>query len=128
MNKGFLIFILLIPAIAALGYDAFVYYENQEEGFKLSDLGWLWTNYYPDSHDYAFQEVGKESWVKYVLPILKLKTVVAAVIFAALIFSIVLLIQMLASMGSGKFSSKKNEKSLGRDRSKKDKKFQYNRK
>lgn len=128
MNKGFLIFLLLIPVIAALGYDAYVYYENQEEGFKLSDLGWLWTTYSQDTHDQAFQQLGEESWRKYVVPILKLPTVVAMVIFAVVILMIVLLIQGLASIGSGKFSSKGNKKTLGRDRSKKNKQFQYNRK
>ncbi len=128
MNKGLLIFVLLIPALAALGYDAYVFYENQEEGFKLSDLGWLWTTYHMESHDYAYQEIGEESWRKYVVPILSLPCVVAALIFAAIILMIVLLIQGLSSLGSGKVSGHKKKGGLGRERSGSQKKFSYKRK
>lgn len=124
MNKGLLIFILLIPAFAALGYDAYVFYENQEEGFKLTDLGWLWTNYHQGSHDSLYEQIGEDQWKQYMLPVLQLPAVIVALILGGTIFVLTLLLKGLGSLGSVSRGSKKG--GLGRDRDSK-KKFQYNR-
>ncbi len=47
-----LIFLLfLIPAIAALAHDIYIFTQNQEKGIHLSDLGALWSKYHKESHD-----------------------------------------------------------------------------
>ena len=49
--KKFLFILLLIPSITALGHDIYFYTENQDKGFRLSDLGKLWDTYHKESHD-----------------------------------------------------------------------------
>ena len=49
--RKFLFFLLLLPALVALGHDVYMYTENQEKGFELSDLGALWDKYHKESHD-----------------------------------------------------------------------------
>lgn len=45
----FLIFFL--PAITALGHDIYVYSQERDKGFRLSDIGALWAKYDKESHD-----------------------------------------------------------------------------
>ncbi len=49
--KKFLFVLLLLPALTALGHDIYFYTENQDKGFRLSDLGKLWDTYHKESHD-----------------------------------------------------------------------------
>ena len=37
--RKLLFFILLIPAVAALGHDIYMFTQNQDKGFRLSDTG-----------------------------------------------------------------------------------------
>lgn len=50
MRKFFLI-LLALPAIGTLAHDTYIYTQNQDKGFMLSDLGMLWAKYHPESHD-----------------------------------------------------------------------------
>lgn len=43
--------ILLLPAIAALGHDIYIFTQEQNKGFRLSDVGALWDKYHKESHD-----------------------------------------------------------------------------
>lgn len=49
--RKLIFFIFLIPAIIALGHDIYIFTENQDKGFRLSDIGAIWTKYDQDSHD-----------------------------------------------------------------------------
>ncbi len=49
--RKFLFFLLLLPAIASVGHDAYMYYQEPDHGFRLSDLGALWDKYHKESHD-----------------------------------------------------------------------------
>ncbi|MGH1456016.1 MAG: hypothetical protein ACRBDI_04490 [Alphaproteobacteria bacterium] len=49
--KKLIFILLLIPAIAALGHDAYFFTQNQDKGFRLTDLGKLWDTYHKESHD-----------------------------------------------------------------------------
>lgn len=42
---------LLLPAIAALGHDIYIFTQEQNKGFRLSDVGALWDKYHKESHD-----------------------------------------------------------------------------
>ncbi len=127
MNKGLLIFLLLIPAFAAVGYDLYVYYENQDEGFKFTDLGWLWEHYSPDTHKYAFDQIGEEKWVQYVVPVLSLPALVIALILGATILFFVIVIRAMSSLSASKFAPKSKKGGLGRERDGGKKKFEYKR-
>ena len=61
--RKFLFFLLLLPAMAALGHDIYMYQQEPEKGFRLSDLGALWDKYHKESHDQwktKVQELGKD--------------------------------------------------------------------
>lgn len=49
--RKLLFFIILIPAVAALGHDVYMFTQNQDKGFRLSDTGALWDKYHKESHD-----------------------------------------------------------------------------
>ena len=49
--KKLLFILLLLPAFAALGHDIYFFTQNQDKGFRLSDLGKLWDTYHKESHD-----------------------------------------------------------------------------
>lgn len=47
-----LIFLMFfLPAVAALGHDIYVFTQEQDKGFRLSDIGALWAKYDKESHD-----------------------------------------------------------------------------
>lgn len=56
--RKILFFLLLLPALAALGHDVYMFTQNQDKGFRLSDLGWLWDKYHKESHDQWKNYVG----------------------------------------------------------------------
>ena len=129
MNKGIIIFLLIVPALLALGFDAYLYYKDQEEGFKLTDLGWLWIHYDEASHNYSMEQMGDKNWVQYMVPLLKLPLVAVALIFSGILLFVIIMIKGLSSIGSGNFllPARRKKKDLGRDRGSK-KQFKYNRK
>ena len=49
--RKLLFLIILIPFFAALGHDTYMFYLNQDKGFRLSDVGALWDKYHKESHD-----------------------------------------------------------------------------
>ncbi len=49
--RNFIFFLLLIPVLASLGHDAYMYYQEPEKGIRLSALGSLWDKYHKESHD-----------------------------------------------------------------------------
>ena len=56
------IIIILLPFLAALGHDAWLYYEGGMEAFKLTSAGFLWTHYHPDSFKWAAENLGQGVW------------------------------------------------------------------
>lgn len=61
-----LCFLLIVPALACLGHDAYIYYLNTQKGldipFQLSDLGYLWVTYAPESFAAVKESFSPESW------------------------------------------------------------------
>ena len=49
--RKFLFFIILIPFFATLGHDIYIFTQDQSKGFRLSDIGALWSKYHKESHD-----------------------------------------------------------------------------
>ena len=49
--RKFLFFLILLPAIIALGHDVYIFVQNPEKNFQLSDIGALWDKYHKESHD-----------------------------------------------------------------------------
>ena len=61
MLKLFLILIAL-PLVVVLGHDIYMFTQHQDKGFMLSDLGFLWTTYHPESFKQVNQSVDEQSW------------------------------------------------------------------
>ncbi len=70
-----LAFILALPALAVLGHDVYIAYNNTNlevaDRFYLSDLGWLWVNYSPDSYDWVVRSTDAVIWNSIVDPLLQ---------------------------------------------------------
>lgn len=61
-----LCFFLILPALACLGHDGYVYYLNTQAGkdlpFQLSDLGYLWVTYSPETFAVVKESVDAGTW------------------------------------------------------------------
>lgn len=88
-----LLVILLIPFLAGLGHDLYLnYFSSNEkirevkalridpEKFLVSDLGWIWNNYSPDTMQTARDMVEPSTWQSKVDPVLQLPTMVVGLI------------------------------------------------
>ncbi len=51
MLRKFILLLVMIPPIAVLAHDAYIFSENPDKGFRLSDVGALWDKYHKESHD-----------------------------------------------------------------------------
>ncbi len=127
-------FVLLLPALACLGYDGYMYYLSLEEDkglpFSFTDLGYLWVTYAPDSHDWALDLIGKQAWGNIVSPVLQLP---AVLIFLLLALPFYIGFGICWLFGARPFSKasggKKKKKDEFRDRKRPGKRsFEYNRK
>lgn len=80
-----LLFILLMPFLAALGHDVYQSYLSDDDKikqvkrlkvdldeFKPSDVGWIWQKYHKESMEMAYNSVEPEMWEKKVNPILQM--------------------------------------------------------
>ncbi len=99
-----LAFILSLPALAVLGHDVYLAYTNIHleagERFYLSDLGWLWVNYSPDSYDWMIENTDATIWNGFIDPALKESALLIACGPLALYVSIVLIMKIF---GLGSF-------------------------
>ncbi len=67
---GLFLFIVTLPALAALGHDAYLYYINQPKPFDLAALGFIWTQYDPESYKMAVEQIepmGYWPWLNWLL-------------------------------------------------------------
>ena len=101
-------FIVLIPAIAAFGHDIYLFTQNssvneatqvlQEDassaGSFFADLGFIWTEYEPDSYKQTVEMLEPEQW-KVVNKVLAHKAVLVALAFAGAIYLLLFLLRLL---------------------------------
>ena len=117
-SKLFL-FILFLPFLLALGHDLHLaYFSNDEKiqqlenlnidtsQFRISDLGWVWTNRSADSYEWARQNVSTDTWQNILDPILQLPTMVVALI--PFVFGILILMIMFV-LGVGPYKGMSNK-------------------
>lgn len=87
------LFLLFLPFLAAVGHDLYASYYAPEEQrariealeidptvYQMSDFGYLFTAYTPEFYENTRTAVGEDSWKNWVDPILKLYTIVVALI------------------------------------------------
>lgn len=85
--------LLLVPAAAAMGHDLYLYFTGKNTGLEFSALGFLWTQYLPESFEYISGALGPELWAK-INPILAYPAVYVGLAFAAIGTLIIKLCQL----------------------------------
>lgn len=76
-----IVLILAVPALAALGHDLWMMTDPAKRGwditrpFELSDLGWLWVTYAPDSFRFFHEFLPDWMWKGLVDPVLRSSSV-----------------------------------------------------
>jgi len=130
-----LCFLLAVPALAALGHDIYIVYQDQDftKAMMFSDVGFLWTEYGPESYKWAQSNLSKETWDGILTPLLEQTTVLVAAAPALLVYGILLFLKIFnmppfsdgtktfgGSRKRGSFSFSGGDKSQG--------KFKYKRK
>lgn len=107
-------FVLALPALAALGHDIYMAYNNTQlavtERFYLSDLGWLWVNYHPETYNWALENTDEVVWNGIVDPVLQGS---AFYVLGAPFAAFVVILLFLKIFGLGPFEGQGLRFSLG---------------
>ena len=114
-----LCFLVAIPALAVLGHDVYLAYSSEEmdfaEKFYLSDLGWLWVTYGPDTYNWAIANIDESLWKGFVDPLLQQSAFYVAAAPAVSVYFILVLMKLFGlgqfESGGGKLFSGKGSKS-----------------
>ena len=87
MRGGILtvVFLFSLPFLAAVGHDLYLAYGNEdimaiEEPPKFTDITWMLVTYMPDTYDWIQQSTSEHTRDVLVVPLLRLKTIVAGAI------------------------------------------------
>jgi hypothetical protein len=95
----FFMFLVALPAIAALGHDAYLYYINQPKPFDMAALGFIWTNYEPDSYKWVVEQTQPLGYWPYINWILAQKAVFVGVAFAGFFYILIGILRLLGVGG-----------------------------
>ncbi|MGB4107447.1 MAG: hypothetical protein WBK55_06600 [Alphaproteobacteria bacterium] len=87
-------FVLALPALAALGHDAYLYYLDQGMGFQFAALGFIWTKYHPESYRWTVEATSPDYW-PYINEILAQKAVAVGAVFAGFFYVILGMLKIL---------------------------------
>ena len=90
-----ILFLLSLPAIAALGLDLWLEYGETMDFSKpleFSTVGWLWLKYAKEGHDLLRDTISPETWENFIKPLLTQKLVFVA--FVPLLLAIPLFLVM----------------------------------
>lgn len=145
--RGLGLFLILIPLLASLGHDIYLFVNNGgsidtlqqaaqttiegtegEPGVKtfFASLGYIWTQYHPESYKWTAENVDQTTW-SYINLLLKQKAVVVSAILAAVAYLLALIFKKLngeqSTMGSSRV-----DKVLNKNKGGKGKKMKYKRK
>ena len=89
----------LVPALVALGHDAYLFYINQDNPIYqegdftrfFASLGYIWTTYHPASYQSVIESVSPETWTE-INGFLTQKAFFVALAFAGAIYAIVIVL------------------------------------
>lgn len=141
MKLFVLFFILLLPAMGALGFDLWLAYGETMDFSKpleLSSVGWLWVKYAEENYNMMRQSIDPESWSAFISPVLNQKLVTIAVLPALIAVPILVIMKLfglggyegaglLNGVGRAKSGSKKGFASTADLGDKPKKQMKYNR-
>lgn len=92
-----ILFIAFLPVIAALGFDLYLLYENPDNGFMFSTLGFAWTRYSPETFAQAVKTLDPEIWAV-INFLLAQKTVLLAIVFFICVYGLLIVVKTLGSI------------------------------
>lgn len=84
---------LLIPAMAALGHDYYIYISADptlETNFYFAQIGWIWQTYHESSLTYIEGKIPENIWQILIVPVLKAPATIALATPAIVVFIIML--------------------------------------
>lgn len=113
----FLLFLVTLPLLMAIGHDIYMYTQHQDKGLMLSALGYIWTTYHPESYKWTNENVDAGTW-EIINMVLAQKTILLGGAFAAVMYALIWLVSL-------PFGEKKAKKSDRIDFLNKDKKGAY---
>lgn len=123
-----LLFVVTLPVVAALGHDLYLFYLNQDMGFKFAALGWIWTRYEPDSYKTVFETTEGDYW-PYINALLAQKAFFVTLGFASIFYVLALFMKIIGVGGEKEIKNftgnKRVDEMLG---NKKGAKMKYKRK
>lgn len=92
----FLCFVLAIPALAALGHDIYLTYQDQDftRTMMFSNLSYLWTHYSPDTYIWTMKNADPELWKNIIVPVLRCYTIIAAAAPAICVYTLLILLKV----------------------------------
>ena len=144
MRPSSFIFLVFLPALLALGHDAYLFYINIVETkgftldlliqeFKFSALGFLWTSYEPESYKTTVAGADPETWslIDYILTF---KTFFVGLGFGGIMTAVFGLFGIIFGIGPLKFEkgsvfhASDKDKDVSFRSGQQNKKFEYKRK
>jgi hypothetical protein len=118
--------------MAVLAHDAYLFYEARQEDptypFSFSDIGFIWYNYSPETHNQAVHEFGAESWNENIKPALRRPAVIYAVIPAVFMYVVAFIVWLFGLWPLNRARKVKQEKGDFAAVTHKKKAFTYKRK
>jgi hypothetical protein len=90
-------FVVALPLLAALGHDAYLFYMNQDKGFELAALGFIWTKYEPESYRWTVEATEPMGYWPYINLILAQKAALVGAAFAGFFYVILLILKILGA-------------------------------
>jgi hypothetical protein len=92
---GLLFIFVILPFLAALGHDCYLFYLNHEtHGFKFASFGFIWTNYALESYKQTVTALDPETW-RMIDGFLKYEATVVTGGFMVLVFGLLFLARAL---------------------------------
>lgn len=143
-NSPLLMVIALLPALAALGHDIYLFVINNgvetppavitgnpdDKGISsyFAALGFIWTHYHPESYKWVVENLDEGTWA-YINLILAQKAVVVGLVFAAIMFAIGFAVEGVGGERVPRhMRGKRNSNDLAFEARGKKNKFKYKRK
>lgn len=88
-------FVLALPALAALGHDIYLYYNNPDMGFKFAALGFIWTNYHPESYKWTVEQTQPMGYWDSINSLLAQKAFFVGLAFAGIFYVLIGILKLL---------------------------------
>ena len=102
----FLCFLFALPALGAMGFDIYFSFFSEDNPlpntFQLSQVGWLWRTYEPESFAWAKTNLDPYFWETFVIPALHQPAVVVAAVPAAILYAFLFLVKLISMLQLGR--------------------------